>query len=163
MLALTTVQTARAETATDFLSSLEGSYSGRGEATVIGDKKSKVSCKISNVFEESQSSLVVSGECASTRGKGKISGSIVASGGNLRGNFLSPRKGMEVTQSSGSYSDGTMQLSSSMVDQEVGRLTKVRQIITRTETGIAAAFFVFDNATQTYEPSGNITLRKRAQ
>lgn len=151
---------AQAETAADFLQSLEGNYSGRGKATFIGDKKTKVACKISNTFTTDNANLVVSGECASTRGKGKVNGLIIANNNSVKGSFVAPRKGMEVTQSSGSYADGIMQLSTSMVDQEIGRLLKVRQIISRTESGISAKFFVYDNLTKTYEPSGAIDLKK---
>ncbi|MGB7286390.1 MAG: hypothetical protein WBC71_05620 [Salaquimonas sp.] len=151
---------AHAETASDFLRSLEGNYSGRGNATIVGDSKSRVACKINNVFSDGEDKLVVSGECASTKGKGKINGGIVAKNNTVRGSFVAPRKGMEVTQSSGSFNGSKMQLSTSMVDQEAGKLVKVRQIISKTGSGIKAEFFVFDNKTKQYEASGSIDLKK---
>jgi hypothetical protein len=152
---------ANAETASDFLKSLQGDYSGRGKATLIGKNAEKIACKITNTFDETAGKLVVDGECASTKGKDRISGSVTAANNTFDGAFVGPRKGMTVTQSSGSYTEGQMVLNASMIDDSAGKLTRVRQVISRSSDGIVAKFFTFDNRTQSYEESGDITLNKR--
>ena len=154
---------AQAQTAADFLKSLEGDYSGRGNARFIGDKSQRIACKVSSVFDESASKLVVTGECAGTQGKGTISGAITAMNDQLDGSFVSPRKGMTVTQSSGQLEGETMQLSTSMVDENAGRLVRIRQVISKTEEGIDAQFFTFDNGTNSYQPSGEIQLNRAGE
>lgn len=153
----------QAQTAADFLKSLEGDYAGRGNARLIGDKSQRIACKISSVFDDSASKLVVSGECAGTQGKGTINGAITAMNDQLDGSFVSPRKGMTVTQSSGQLEGETLQLSTSMVDENAGRLVRIRQVISKTEDGIDARFFTFDNGTNSYEPSGQIQLNKAGE
>ena len=50
--------------------------------------------------------LAVSGECASTKGKSKVNGGIVADGEDVAGNFVAPRPNLEITQSSGEFAEG---------------------------------------------------------
>lgn len=151
---------ANAETAADFLKSLEGNYSGRGTAIVIGNKPQRIACKISNVYDANDTVLNVSGECAGTKGKSKINGGVSVLNDHLKGSFLSPRKGMVVTQSAGSLEGDKMQLSTSMVDENVGRLVKIRQVISKTDEGINAKFYTYNNSSKTYEPTGEIKLNK---
>ena len=161
-LALSLLQApARAETASEFLKSLEGDFSGRGSAVVVGKDTTKISCKLSNRFAESSNSLNVAGECASTKGKGKVSGTVTASNDQLKGNFVSTRQNVKVTKSDGQYANGKMVLSTMMMDEKVGRLIRVRQSVERTDGGIKATFFTYDNATQEYKPAGSISLKKQ--
>ena len=150
---------AHAETAADFLKSIEGSYSGRGKAKLIGEKLDTVACKINNAFEDDR--LEVSGECASTKGKSKVNGGIVVDGEDVAGNFVAPKPNLEITQSSGEFAEGQMTLSTSMLDHQKGGLIRVRQIISRTEDGIKADFFRYDNMSKSYKPSGSIDLKKK--
>ena len=83
---------AQAQTAADFLKSLEGDYAGRGNARIIGDKSQRIACKISSVFDDSVSKLIVTGECAGTQGKGTINGAITAMNDQLDGSFCHPGK-----------------------------------------------------------------------
>ncbi len=153
------VPDARAETAAEFLESLEGSYTGRGKARVIGDNLDTVACKITNDFNAGK--LSVSGECASTKGKSKVNGGISTNGDKLTGTFVAPRPNVEITQSSGEFKDGKVLLSASMMDNQVGKLMRVRQVISRTSSGLNAEFFLYDSATRTFQPSGNIVLKRR--
>lgn len=149
----------KAETASDFLESIAGSYSGRGKAKFIGDKLDTVACKIKNDFESGK--LAVTGECASTKGKGKVNGGITASGDTVAGTFVAPKPNLEITQSSGEFADGKMTLSTSMIDNQKGGLIRVRQIITKIDDGIRAEFFRYDNMSKSYKESGSIELKKR--
>ncbi len=149
----------RAETASDFLKSIEGSYSGRGKAKLIGDKLDTVACRIESDFNSGK--LAVTGECASTKGKGKVNGGITANGDSVAGTFVAPRPNLEVTKSSGEYADGKMTLFTSMIDNQKGGLIRVRQIISRIEDGIKADFFRYDNMSKTYKEFGSIELKKR--
>lgn len=150
---------AKAETAAQFLESLEGTYSGRGKAQVIGSEMETVACRINGDFASGK--LSVSGECASTKGKGKVNGGITAKGNSLSGSFVSPRPNVEITRSSGEFKGGKLHLSLAMMDNQVGKLMRVRQVISRTSDGMNAEFFLYDNATDTYKPSGSISLTRR--
>lgn len=150
---------ASAETASDFLKSIEGDFSGRGKAKLIGKQLDTIACKISNSYAADK--LVVTGNCASTKGKGKVNGEIRLGDGKLSGTFVSPRPNVEITQSSGVFNDGRLILSASMMDNQVGRLSRVRQIISRSEEGIEAEFFLYDNASKSYKPSGSMKLKKK--
>ena len=152
---------ARAETAADFLKSLEGNYTGRGNAVVIGDETTKISCKLANSFDASAKALKVSGNCASTKGKGVINGKVVANGNKVSGSFVSTRKDVRITKTSGQFSGRSMVLSSSMVENKTGNLIRVRQQVSRTGNGIKAVFYAFDSKTQKYKPAGSINLKKR--
>lgn len=152
---------ARAETAAEFLKSLEGNYSGRGNAVVIGDETTKVSCKLANSFDASSKALKISGNCASTKGKGAVNGKVVAKGNKLSGSFVSTRQNVRVTKTSGQFSGKTMVLSSHMMDDKTGQLIRVRQQISKTGSGIKAVFYAFDSKTQKYKPAGSINLKKR--
>lgn len=153
------VAQAKAETASDFLKSIEGQYSGRGKAKIIGDTIDTVACKIVSDFEAGK--LAVSGDCASTKGKGKVNGGITANENKVAGTFVSPRPNLEITQSSGQFADGKMELFTSMVDHQKGGLIRVRQVISRTDDGIRADFFRYDNRSKSYKESGSIDLTKR--
>jgi hypothetical protein len=150
------------QTAEEFLKSLQGEFAGRGNAIVIGDRAQRIACKISSVFDDSTSVLNVTGECAGTKGKSKINGDVAAAGDKVKGSFLSPRKGMTVTQSFGSFEGDSMQLLTSMVDENAGRLVKIRQVISKTDEGINAQFFTYSNSSKSYEPTGEIALKAKA-
>lgn len=150
---------AHAETASEFLASMAGDYSGSGKARVIGQNLETIACKIRNDFANGK--LQVSGECASTKGKGKVTGAISANGNSLSGTFVAPRPNVEITKSSGQFMDGQLVLSASMMDNQIGKLIRVRQIVSRSGQGLNAEFFLYDNATKTYKPSGNIKLKRR--
>lgn len=152
---------AMANEASQFLASLEGEYAGRGEAQLLGESADRIACRINNSFDASVNTLSLSGECASTKGKDAVQGRIVANGSGINGSFVSPRDSVEVTQSSGSYNNGEMILSASFFDKRVQKLTKVRQIVSRTDSGITAQFMTFDNKSGSYQPTGQINLKKR--
>jgi hypothetical protein len=149
------------ESAKDFLVSLQGDFSGRGDAILIGSKKERIACKINSAFDPEQSTLTLSGECASTKGKGEVNGNIKVVDDDVSGNFVSPRKNVRVTQSSGHFIDGKMVFVVSMMDDNVGKLIRVQQVIEKTDEGITADFFTFDNATQSYERTGQISFERQ--
>ena len=155
------VNVSLAETAAGFLESLQGNYSGRGKAVVLGDQIESIACKIKGDFNKQNSKLLLSGECASTKGKSAVNGDITANENSLKGAFVSPRQGVRVTRSSGTFSGGKMLLTASMMDDKVGKLIKVRQVISKTGDGINAEFFTFDNATNSYKSSGSIKLKRK--
>jgi len=158
--ALAETASAPTETVSDFLKSIVGDYSGRGKAKVIGAKLDTIACKINNAFDTDK--LVITGDCASTKGKGKVNGEIRFVEDELSGTFVSPRPNVEITQSSGVFNDGKLILSASMLDNKVGGLTRVRQVISRSEDGLDAEFFQYDNSSKTYEPAGSMKLKRKA-
>lgn len=152
--------TAYSDTAGDFIKSLAGKYSGKGTAEVIPGKRDRVSCKITNSFSSETTQLAMDGLCASVRGKGNVSGSIEIINGEIKGSFINGNSDIVVTQSSGQMSGAKLVLSSSLMDQKVGKLSRMRQIISKTDTGFVTDFYVFDNKSGKYEPSGSLTLKQ---
>lgn len=152
---------AYADTAGEFLASLEGTYAGRGEAKILGDAAERISCRIENDYDPDTNKLSLSGECASTKGKDRINGGVTANGTSLSGAFVSPRSGVTVTQSSGSVDGDTMVLSASLLEEKTQSLTRVRQVISKSETGLMVEFQTYDNASGSYESNGRIDLTKR--
>ena len=86
---------------------------------------------------------------------------VVANGDEVSGSFVSTRKDVRVTKTSGQVSGKSMVLSSSMVENKTGNLIRVRQQVSRTGNGIKAVFYAFDSKTQKYKPAGSINLKKR--
>lgn len=152
---------AHADASQEFLKSLEGSYSGRGVARILGEEQSKVSCRISSTFDNSASRLSMNGECAGTQGKGNVSGGVTANNGKLSGTFVSPGSGMKVTRSSGQVNGQSMVLATTLFDERAGKLLKVRQVVRRTGSGIEVSFFTFNEGSGKYENSGGLNLRRR--
>ena len=152
---------ASADTAGDFLKKLEGSYSGRGTAKILGSEDERIACKITNTYDAAATRLSLTGECASTKGKNPVSGSVTASGGALTGTFVAPSSNMKVTRSSGSIEGGRMVLLTALFDEKAGNLIRVRQEISAAADGITAMFFTYDNASGEYEKSGTIEFRRR--
>ena len=150
---------AAADATSEFMKSLAGKYSGKGVAIITGSKSEKVACRIENSFDEGENRLSLEGKCASTKGKGDVSGSIAAEGKNISGTFLAPNKNMKVTQSSGRIQGDELVLFTSLYDDKAGQLTRIQQVIEKTSSGIAASFFTYDNATKKYEKSGSIKLK----
>lgn len=148
---------ARADAASDFLKGLEGSYRGRGSAIMPGREKSeRITCQVTNNYEGS--ALVVNGECASTQGKTSVSGRLSHAGDKVTGSFINAVRGASMTKSSGKISGGRLTISSSFVENGTGRLARTQQVIRKSGSGFKADFFLYDNASGTYQPSGSISF-----
>jgi len=148
---------ARADTASDFLKGLEGSWRGRGSAILPGrEKAERITCQVTNDFQGE--ALVVKGECASTQGKAAVSGRLSHAGDKVSGSFIDAVQGAKMTTSAGSLSGGNLVVSSSFVENATGNLTRTRQVIRKGGSGFKADFFTYDNASGAYQPSGSITF-----
>jgi len=148
---------AHADPAADFLKGLEGSWRGRGSAILPGrEKAERITCQVTNDYESG--ALVVKGECASTQGKSAVSGKLSHAGEKFTGSFINALQGARMTKSAGSLSGGNLVVSSSFVDNGTGNLTRTRQVIRKGGSGFKADFFIYDNASGSFKPSGSITF-----
>lgn len=150
---------ALADTTDDFLQELAGKYSGKGVAKIVGDKRDRVICKVENIFDTAKSELSLSGNCASVKGKGAISGKISHTGNKLKGVLISSAN-VDVTKSSGEIVDNKLVLSTYTVNKNTGNLSRIRQIITKTKIGISAEFYRFDNKLGSYQRVGNLIMKQ---
>jgi hypothetical protein len=148
---------ARADVAADFLRTLEGSWRGRGSATIPGRlNPERITCQITNTYEAASGDLVVAGECASTQGKTPVQGKLSHKGNAVSGSIISTLRGATVTTSSGSISGGRLTVSSSLMENATGRLVRTQQVIRKEGGGFEASFFTYDNASGTFKPAGNL-------
>lgn len=148
---------ARADAAADFLRTLEGSWRGRGSATIPGRlTPERITCQITNTYEAASGDLVVEGECASTQGKTPVQGKLSHKGSAVSGSIISTLRGATVTTSSGSISGGKLLVSSTLVEDATGRLVRTQQVIRREGGGFEASFFTYDNASGAFKPAGNL-------
>ena len=164
MLALmlaTTPGAVLADANSDFLASLSGAYSGRGTASILGDERGRISCKITNDYDDSAKRLTLSGQCASTKGKGPVRGRVSLIGGRLSGTFVTSNENTKVTRSRGRIANGKLILSTTMFNENAGRLVRLRQIIRKTGKGFTLDIHTYDRSSRSYEQSGQITFRKR--
>lgn len=151
---------AMSDTASKFLEGFQGKYSGKGTAELIEGKNDRVSCKLSNKFDEKLAKLEISGRCASVRGVGLVSGSIKVDSGQVKGGFLTRNLGIEIKDSAGDFSKGKLILTSSILDKKVGKLSKMKQIISKSGAGYVAEFFTFDDASGQFEKTGSLKLKQ---
>lgn len=154
-------QLAAAETTTEFLKSLTGNYAGRGVASVFGTENDKIACKIANSYDDGAKRLSLTGECASAQGKGAVNGGVSVKGDRLSGTFVTPRKNLKLTKSSGRIVNGEMVLTASLFDEKAGKLVRLQQVVSKTPQGIQAVFYKYDNKSGQYERSGSLKLNKR--
>ena len=137
---------ANSENLTAFLENLDGSYKGRGKASVSpAADPQKIVCRVVNSFMADTSTLHLEGDCATTQGKVKIDAEFSVVGGKFQGSFLAPIANSKVTKSNGILVDGNLVVSTSYVNNGSGGLTRVRQIISPKESGgFHAKFLKFD-------------------
>lgn len=153
---------AKAQGVSEFFTSLQGSYKGRGKAIPEGATKPiSISCRVSNDYATGSSKLDVSGSCASTQGKTEVRGSMQHNGNRVTGSFISPFAEMNLTSSKGSFSGGKLDVVSNFIVKESGELRRLRQVIKKSGAGFRADFYSYENATRKYKAVGSIQFTKR--
>lgn len=153
--------TAFAESTAEFFGSLQGDFRGRGTAVPeSGANPIRISCKISTEYSDEGQTLTISGDCASTQGKAKVSGELAHLDGKISGSFISPFSGMEMTSSSGTFGEGTLKVISNFVHNETGELRRVRQVVEREGDGFKAVFFSFEKSKQKFKEAGSIVFSR---
>ncbi|MEM9278701.1 MAG: hypothetical protein AAGA76_09010 [Pseudomonadota bacterium] len=151
------------DSAQEFLQKLEGNFRGKGEAVIpVSQKVERVSCSVSNTFNAESNTLSIQGKCATTQGKSKVEGSLQVKDEKVEGSFLSPFSNSTITQSASDYHEGRLILSTSIVDNSSGNLSRLRQIISMTEDGgFVADFQKFENSSQSYKDRGSVVFQKK--
>ena len=152
---------ANSDNLTVFLANLDGSYKGRGKASVSpAADPQKIVCRIMNSFMADTSTLHLEGDCATTQGKVKIDAEFSVVDGKFQGSFLAPIANSKVTKSDGVLVDGSLVVSTSYVNNGSGNLTRVRQVISPKDSGgFHAKFLQFDNAAGDYLETGNVDFK----
>ena len=159
-LGLLTDRARAAESAGEFLKSLEGHYRGRGSAEITpGRPAERVACQVSNRYDAKASALVVEGNCASTQGKSKVDGRITHQGNDVSGMLISSLDA-SVTKSTGYMKDDRLRVFTSFVENVTKKLTRTLQVISHADNGYEADFYVFDNKSGKYEKSGHMSFSR---
>jgi len=143
----------------DFLQKMAGKYSGKGVAEITGSKADKILCKVENVFDDKRSELVLSGNCASVKGKKAVTGKITHVGGKLSGALMTGAN-VEITKSFGAIVKDKLVLTTYAFNNKTGKLSKMRQEISHTKTGISTIFYSFNNKQGKYQKVGNLNLKR---
>ncbi|MGI9350317.1 MAG: hypothetical protein ACR2O3_02040 [Rhizobiaceae bacterium] len=150
------------DTALEFVQQLEGKFRGKGEAVIpISQKVERVGCSVLNTFQVDTQTLVIHGKCATTQGKSNVKGSLQVTDDGVAGSFLSPFADSTITQSSSVFQEGRLIVSTSIVNNSTGNLSRLRQIISKNEEGgFTAVFQKFENASDTYHDSGTVVFMR---
>lgn len=143
----------------DFLQKMAGKYSGKGIAEITGSKADKILCKVENIFDDKHSELVLTGNCASVKGKKAVTGKITHLGGKLSGALMTGAN-VEITKSFGAIIKDKLVLTTYALNSKTGKLSKVRQEISHTKTGISTIFYSFNNKQGKYQKVGNLNLKR---
>ncbi len=148
--------------AADIFTKLQGEYRGSG-TSIVGSsgKKVRVSCQLKNTYDKGSGKLKMKGKCASSQGSRIVSGTIIHSGNNVTGTYISLSSGIKITRTSGKVGGRSVSVFASYVDEANGSLGKIRQTIKLTGKGFQADFFHFDNDTKKYKSVGVISFRKK--
>lgn len=143
----------------EFLQKMAGKYSGKGIAEIIGDKPDRILCKVENVYDNTVSELLLTGNCASVKGKKAVSGKITHIDGKLSGALISGAN-VEITKSFGTIVEDTLVLTTYALHNKTGELTKVRQEISHTEAGISTIFYRYNYKLREYKKIGSLDLER---
>lgn len=143
----------------DFLQKMAGKYSGKGIAEISGVSADKILCKVENVFDDKQSELILSGNCASVKGKKAVTGKITHLGGKLSGALMTGAN-VEITKSFGVIVKDKLVLTTYALNNKTKKLSKIRQEISHTKTGISTIFYSFNNKQGKYQKVGNLNLKR---
>lgn len=148
---------ARADAAGDFLKALAGEFRGRGTAKIPGrEQNERIVCQVTNAYDSDAGELVVSGNCASTQAKTAVSGRLAHSGETVSGLLIGSMEGATMTKSSGVVSGGQLVVTTNLVDNATGNLTRTRQVVRLSGKGFTTQFFTYNNRSQQYELNGTM-------
>lgn len=153
---------AHATDAASFLKGLDGSFRGRGKATYANGKKTvNVSCQIANHLSTDGSDLKITGVCATTQGKANVKGRLKLLGSKFSGAFFSPSVTMKLTKSYGVVKGNALTMTSFFVDDRSGQLTRIKQVVQKTNAGFSSSISTYDNASKKFRTSGTIKFKKK--
>lgn len=141
----------------NFLKSLEGGWRGSGAAKLPGrDTEERVSCRVTNTYNDSSSELSINGTCATTQFKSAVQGKLNHTGNDVTGALMGSFDGAKMTKSTGSVSGNKLVVSANFVDNATGALWRSRQVVRKTGKGFSADFYTFENSKGKYVKSGTI-------
>ena len=145
-----------------FLKSLEGNWSGDGLYRFEGRRTDeRVSCRVTNTYDESAQRLNLAGSCATAQLKNSIQGYLSGEGGKVSGALLGTLDGSRMTKSTGSVKGNQLVVQASFVDNATGTLYRSQQVVRRTQQGYEADFYWYDNKLQKFTKSGTIEFTSR--
>ncbi len=158
------VPTASMAATNKVFSALEGKFRGKGTAIVgSSGKKVRISCQLTNSYNEKTGKLKMNGKCASTQGKRKINGAIAHKGNSVSGSYFSVRSGVKMTKSSGKTNGSNMTIFASFFDEQIGSLIKIKQVIKVSGGGFNANLLTYDNKTKKYKSAGKISFKRKGK
>jgi hypothetical protein len=143
------------------LAAYQGDWRGSGEARPNPQSEpTRVTCRISAVFDSDRAALVNKGRCGSTQGSRNLNGTLKASGDAITGDFLGGTATQAVTNQRLRVVDGMIVSEGEM--ESSGKVLRLRTFLTPPKDG---AFRVqsqfYDWGEKDWVVAGEIEFRKQ--
>lgn len=147
----------------DFLAAFAGNWRGSGEArSNPRSAPMRISCRLTAVFDSVQSILSNTGRCGTTKGSREVSGRLLATGGDLKGEFISGVDTSRLQRQRMSLSGNALVVEAEMDNEQGGKVHRLRTVLTKPSGG---SFVVqnqfYDWETSAWVSGGEIAFKKQ--
>lgn len=150
--------------ASAFFKPFEGKWRGGGSVKrSLKGKAIRIQCALELKLNEAGRKLENSGRCATTSGKGKVSGAISygENGKLLTGAFLKQYANTRVLKSSGSYDDKAMTLNATHQDTNTDIVSRSRTIIEKPSgNSFVASIYEYDRKRSAFIRIGELVFKR---
>jgi hypothetical protein len=148
---------------TDFLAAFAGEWRGSGDAKMTPrSSTTRITCKLTAVFDAAQSLLSNSGRCGTTKGSQAVTGSMRAAGGQLKGEFITGMDTSKLQKQKLSFNDTSLVVEAEMANEQGGKVHRLRTVLTKPQGGsfvVQSQFYDWDKAA--WVSGGQIAFKKQ--
>ncbi|MBX3531534.1 MAG: hypothetical protein KF849_13065 [Rhizobiaceae bacterium] len=148
---------------TDFLAAFAGEWRGSGEARMTPRSSgTRITCKLTAVFDAAQALLSNSGRCGTTKGSQAVTGSMQATGGQLKGEFITGMDTSKLQKQKLSFNSTSLTVEAEMANEQGGKVHRLRTVLTKPQGGsfvVQSQFYDWDKAT--WVSGGQIAFKKQ--
>lgn len=146
-----------------FLAAFAGDWRGSGDARVnLQSAATKITCRLTAVFDAAQAVLSNSGRCGTTKGSQAVSGTMSASGGQLRGEFMTGMDTSKLQKQRLSFRNNSLVVEAEVANEHGGKVHRLRTVLTKPQNGafvVQSQFYDWDKAA--WITGGQIAFRKQ--
>lgn len=155
--------TAEADSGRAFLEALAGDWRGTGDAKINPmAATTRITCKLTAVFDPAQSILSNSGRCGTTQGSQEVEGSLAAVGDTLKGEFIAGVETDKFRKQTLRLVDDRLVVEAEMDNEQGGKVHRLRTVLTKPTDGafvVQNQFYDWDKAT--WIVGGEINFQKQ--
>jgi hypothetical protein len=148
---------------TDFLAAFAGEWRGSGEARMTPKSNgTRITCKLTAVFDSGQSVLSNTGRCGTTKGSQAVTGSLRSSGGQLKGEFITGMDTSKLQKQKLSFNNDSLVVEAEMTNEQGGKVHRLRTVLTKPQGGsfvVSNQFYDWEKAT--WVTGGQIAFQKQ--